>query len=102
EVFPDGIKLGPNGNLFVGLNSAPVVIELAPYGSKIVARHEFASQGTPNMAFSADGETMFVMAFDNEAAAPYEGRVLSVPLPCSQLQRPPQCPIGSTTRSRCS
>jgi sugar lactone lactonase YvrE len=81
EVFPDGIKLGPNGNLFVGLNSAPVVIELAPDGSKIVARHEFASQGTPNMAFSADGETMFVMAVDNEAAAPYEGRVLSVPLP---------------------
>jgi len=36
----------------------------------------------PNgVAFSADGKTMYVMAVDNEAGAPYEGRVLSTPLP---------------------
>lgn len=80
-VFPDGIRVGPNGNFFVGLNSAAAVIELAPDGSKVVARHELPSQGTPNMAFSADGKTMYVMAVDNEAGSPYEGRVLSIPLP---------------------
>jgi sugar lactone lactonase YvrE len=80
-VFPDGLKWGPNGNLFVGLNSAPAVIELTPDGKSVAARHVFASQGTPNMAFSADGRTMFVMAVDNEAGPPYEGRVLSLPLP---------------------
>lgn len=80
-VFPDGIKVGPNGNFFIGLNSAPEVLEVAPDGSAVVARHTFASAGAPNMAFSADGKTMFVMAVDNEAGPPYEGRVLAVPLP---------------------
>lgn len=80
-VFPDGIKLGPNGNFFIGLNSSPAVLEVAPDGSKIVARHVFESQGTPNMTFSADGKTMYVMAVDNESGAPYEGRVLAMPLP---------------------
>ncbi|MBL9051447.1 MAG: SMP-30/gluconolactonase/LRE family protein [Tabrizicola sp.] len=79
-VFPDGIKVGPNGNFFIGLNSAPAIIEVIPDGSKVVARHLFETQGTPNMAFSADGATMYVMAVDNEAGAPYEGRVLSMPL----------------------
>jgi sugar lactone lactonase YvrE len=81
DVFPDGIKVGPNGNFFIGLNSQAAVIEVAPDGSKVVARHEFQSGGTPNMTFGADGKTMYVMAVDNEAGAPYEGRVLSVTLP---------------------
>jgi sugar lactone lactonase YvrE len=80
DVFPDGIKVGPNGNFFVGLNSSAAVIELLPDGTAVAARHVFASSGTPNMAFSADGRTMFVMAVDNEAGPPYEGRVLSLPL----------------------
>jgi gluconolactonase len=81
DVFPDGIKVGPNGNFFIGLNSAAVVLEVTPDGSRVAARHTFQSAGTPNMTFSADGKTMYVMAVDNEAGAPYEGRVLSVPLP---------------------
>ncbi|MFN0114369.1 MAG: SMP-30/gluconolactonase/LRE family protein [Paracoccaceae bacterium] len=81
DVFPDGIKVGPNGNFFIGLNSAPVVVEVAPDGSNVVARHELKSAGTPNMTFSADGKTMYVMAVDNESGPPYEGRVLSVSLP---------------------
>lgn len=80
-VFPDGIKVGPNGNFFIGLNSAPVILEVTPDGTTVAARHEFASQGTPNMTFGADGKTMYVMAVDNEAGAPYEGRVLAAPLP---------------------
>lgn len=80
-VFPDGIKVGPNGNFFIGLNSAPVVIEVTPDGKTVAARHTLAAQGTPNMAFSADGKTMYVTAVDNEAGPPYEGRVLAVALP---------------------
>lgn len=80
-VFPDGIKVGPNGNFFIGLNSAPVIVEVTPDGSAIAARHIFETQGTPNMTFSADGKTMYVMAVDNEMGAPYEGRVLAAPLP---------------------
>ena len=80
-VFPDGIKVGPNGNFFIGLNSVAAVIEVTPDGTAVAARHIFESQGTPNMTFSADGKTMYVMAVDNEAGAPYEGRVLAAPLP---------------------
>lgn len=80
-VFPDGIKIGPNGNFFIGLNSEAAILEVSPDGSKVVTRHTFQSGGTPNMSFSADGKTMFVMAVDNEAGPPYEGRVLAVPMP---------------------
>jgi len=80
-VFPDGIKVGPNGNFFIGLNSVAAVIEVTPDGSEVAARHVFQSGGTPNMTFSADGKTMYVMAVDNESGAPYEGRVLAAPLP---------------------
>lgn len=81
DVFPDGIKVGPNGNFFIGLNSIPVIIEVATDGSKVMVRHEFQSAGTPNMSFSSDGKTMYVMAVDNESGAPYEGRVLATSLP---------------------
>ena len=80
-VFPDGIKVGPNGNFFIGLNSVAAVIEVTPDGIAVAARHTFESQGTPNMTFSADGKTMYVMAVDNEGGAPYEGRMLAAPMP---------------------
>jgi gluconolactonase len=78
-VYPDGLKLGPNGNFFVGEYSAGRIVELAPDGT-LVRVHEVSATATPNMAFSADGKTMYVMAVDNTAGAPYEGRVLAVPL----------------------
>jgi sugar lactone lactonase YvrE len=81
EVYPDGIKLGPNGNFFIGLYSAAAILELAPDGSAIVRRHEVPSAAAPNLTFSADGRTLYVMAVDNTAAAPYEGKVLALPLP---------------------
>ena len=34
----------------------------------------------PNLTFSADGKTMYVMAVDNKAGAPYEGKVYAVKL----------------------
>ena len=80
DVFPDGIKLGPDGNFYIGLYSSPAILVVTPDG-KIARRYTFASGGTPNMTFSADGKTMYVMAVDNEAGAPYEGRVLAVSLP---------------------
>ena len=78
-VYPDGLKLGPNGNFFVGEYSAGRIVELAPDGT-LARVHEVAATATPNMTFSADGKTMYVMAVDNTAGAPYEGRVLAVGL----------------------
>lgn len=80
DAYPDGIKLGPNGNFFVGLYSDGAVLEVAPDGA-LVARHPVPSKAAPNMAFSADGKTMYVMAVDNKDGAPYEGKVYAVTLP---------------------
>jgi gluconolactonase len=77
--YPDGLKLGPNGNFFVGQYSAGEILEISPDG-KLQTTHKVPSAAAPNMTFSDDGKTMFVMAVDNTHEAPYEGKVYAVPL----------------------
>ncbi len=79
QVYPDGLKLGPNGNFYVGEYSSGAILEVSPDG-KLVNKYEIPAAASPNMTFSKDGKTMYVMAIDNITAAPYEGRVLSIPL----------------------
>lgn len=80
NVYPDGLKLGPNGNFFVGAYSAGRIVELAADGT-LVAVHDVPATAAPNLTFSADGKVMYVMAVDNTAGAPYEGRVLAISMP---------------------
>lgn len=86
DVYPDGIKLGPNGNFYVGeyrqpglVGGAGNILEVTPDG-KIKQKYSVPSAASPNMTFSDDGKTMYVMAVDNMAAAPYEGKVYAVTL----------------------
>ncbi|MGE0241435.1 MAG: SMP-30/gluconolactonase/LRE family protein [Parvibaculaceae bacterium] len=79
DAYPDGIKLGPDGNFYVGEYSAGTILVVAPNG-KLVTRHTVPSAAAPNLAFSADGKTMYIMAVDNKAGAPYEGKVYAVTL----------------------
>ena len=79
EVYPDGIKLGPNGNFYVGEYGAPNILEVTPEG-KVANKYSVPSKAAPNMTFSDDGKTMYVMAVDNMAGAPYEGKVYAVKL----------------------
>lgn len=79
NAYPDGIKLGPNGNFFVGQYSTAEILEVTPDG-KLKGSYKVPSTAAPNMTFSADGKTMYVMAVDNTQGAPYEGKVLAVPL----------------------
>ena len=79
DVYPDGIKLGPNGNFYVGEYSAGSILELAPDG-KLKNKYTVPSAASPNMTFSDDGKTMYVMAVDNKNGAPYEGKVYALPL----------------------
>ena len=76
--YPDGIKLGPDGNLYVGHYNAGRITVLDS-GGKIVRRIDLAPPATPNLTFSADGKTIYVMAVDDTSAAPYKGRVLAIP-----------------------
>jgi gluconolactonase len=79
DAYPDGIKLGPQGNFYVGEYSAGNILVVAPDG-KLVTKHTVPSAAAPNLTFSADGKTMYVMAVDNKNGAPYEGKVYAVTL----------------------
>jgi sugar lactone lactonase YvrE len=76
--YPDGIKIGPDGNLYIGQYSAGrilVVDDKATLRRKI----DVPSPAAPNLTFSDDGKMIYVMAVDDTANAPYRGTVYSVP-----------------------
>jgi gluconolactonase len=77
--YPDGLKWGPDGNLWVGQYSMGRIVVLAPDGSFVKA-YDLPSPATPNFAFSGDGTHLYVMAVDDTANAPYTGKVYDLPL----------------------
>ena len=79
DVYPDGIKVGPNGNFFIGEYNAGAILEVAPDG-KLKNKYTVPSAASPNITFSDDGKIMYVMAVDNKNGAPYEGKVYALPL----------------------
>lgn len=79
DSYPDGLKWGPDGNLWIGQYSQGRIVVVKPDGS-FVAAHDLPSPATPNFAFSADGTHLYVMAVDDKSAAPYMGKVYDLPL----------------------
>jgi sugar lactone lactonase YvrE len=77
--YPDGLKVGPDGNLWIGQYSAGRIVVVAADGS-LVRTLDVDAPAAPNLAFSADGRTVYVMVVDDTAAAPYRGRVLALPV----------------------
>lgn len=80
EAYPDGLKLGPDGLLYVGLFSAGRILVLEADG-RLRRRIEVPSRAAPNLAFSPDGGTLYVAAVDEPATPPYRGRMLAIPNP---------------------
>jgi sugar lactone lactonase YvrE len=77
--YPDGIKLGPDGNLYVGQFSSGRIVVVNPAG-ELVRVIEVPSPAAPNLAFAPDGKAIYVMAVDNVSEAPYRGSVYKVDL----------------------
>lgn len=77
--YPDGIKIGPDGNFYIGQYSKGRIVVVDKEG-KFVRAIDVPSATAPNLTFSADGKTMYVMAVDDTANAPYWGKVYAVPL----------------------
>lgn len=75
--YPDGIKLGPDGNLYIGLYSAGRILVVSPAG-ELVRKIEVPSAAAPNLAFSTDGATLYVMGVDDQANPPYKGKVYAI------------------------
>ena len=62
------------------LYSAPNILVLDAEG-KIIRKIHLPGVATPNLTFTPDGKTMFVMAVDDKSGAPYKGKVLALPSP---------------------
>lgn len=76
-VYPDGLKLGPDGNLYVGLYSAGRILVVTPEGA-LLRKLQVPSPAAPNLAFGPDGETVYVMAVDDQVNPPYKGKVYRI------------------------
>ncbi|MEZ5773154.1 MAG: SMP-30/gluconolactonase/LRE family protein [Hyphomicrobiaceae bacterium] len=78
DAYPDGIKLGPDGHLYIGLfnRGAIVVVDEAGRHLRTI---EIDTMAAPNLCFSPDGGTLYVAAVDDTRAPPYPGRMLAVP-----------------------
>jgi gluconolactonase len=77
EAYPDGLKFGPDGNLYIGLYSAGRIVVVDKEG-KLQRKIEVPSATAPNLTFSADGKTIYVMSVDDTSSAPYKGKVYAV------------------------
>jgi gluconolactonase len=80
DAYPDGIKLGPDGNLYIGQYSSGRIVVVTPDG-KLVRKLEVPSPAAPNLAFGADGKTVYVMAVDDTQNPPYKGKVYAIANP---------------------
>ena len=78
--YPDGIKRDAKGNYWIGHYSAGQIAVVDPEG-KLLGTLDVPSPAAPNLAFSADGKTVYVMAVDDTANAPYLGKVYAVANP---------------------
>jgi gluconolactonase len=72
--YPDGLKMGPDGNFYIGLFSHGRIVVVSPEGD-FVSAMDVPSAAAPNLAFSPDGTEAFVMAVDDVDNAPYPGKV---------------------------
>lgn len=76
--YPDGLKLGPDGNFYIGQYSKGRIVAVSPDGAFVKAI-DVPSATAPNLAFSPDGKTIYVMSVDDTANAPYWGKVYELP-----------------------
>jgi sugar lactone lactonase YvrE len=77
DAYPDGIKLGPDGNLYIGQYNVGRILVVTTEG-KLVRKLEVPSPAAPNLTFGPDGSTVYVMAVDDTQDAPYKGKVYAI------------------------
>jgi sugar lactone lactonase YvrE len=85
HLYPDGVKIDAQGELYIGQNPRDVHAPLAgtifvvDAQGKLLRTLKLPSPGVPNFAFSPDEKTLYVMALDQLDQSPYRGKVYSIP-----------------------
>jgi sugar lactone lactonase YvrE len=84
HIYPDGVKIDSKGELYIGQNPHDVHAALAgtifvvDKEGKLLRTLSLPSPGVPNLAFSPDEKTVYVMALDQLDKSPYRGKVYAV------------------------
>lgn len=71
--YPDGMKIGPDGNLWIGSYAAGRIVVVSPT-AEFVRAVDVPAATAPNLAFGDEGE-IYVMTVNQTDAAPYAGVV---------------------------
>lgn len=74
--YPDGIEIGPDGNLWIAFYSQGRLVAVDAAGA-FVRAVDVPGATSPNLAFGPDG-AIYVVTVDQTDAAPYAGRVLKL------------------------
>ncbi len=77
DAYPDGMKIGPDGKIYIGQYSLGRIVVVDTAGAFVEA-YDVPSPAAPNLAFSKDGKTIYVMAVDEVNEAPYWGKVYAL------------------------
>lgn len=84
-IWPDGIKVSSRGEIYVGESPRDLHVQLLGRifvldgQGKLLRQLVLPSPKVPNLAFSPDERTVYVMALDQIDRPPYEGKVYSIP-----------------------
>lgn len=85
HLYPDGVKIDSQGAIYIGQNPrdahAPLAgtIFVVNAAGALLRTLQLPSPGVPNLALSADEKTLYVAALDQLDAAPYKGKIYSIP-----------------------
>jgi len=75
DAFPDGIKIGPDGNLWIGQYSKSRITVVSPDGQTFIKGYNLPGQACPNVAFAPDGKSLIATVVDDKSAAPWPGTI---------------------------
>lgn len=84
HIYPDGVKIDSHGLLYIGQNPRDVHAPLAgtifvvDSQGKLLRTLKLPSPGVPNLTFSPDEKTVYVMALDQLDKPPYQGKVYAI------------------------
>ena len=84
HIYPDGVKIDSQGHLYIGQNPRDVRAPLAgtifvvDSAGKLLRTLKLPSPGVPNLTFSPDEKTVYVMALDQLDKSPYRGKVYAI------------------------